>query len=504
MAAFGYIMEKYRRLPFIKLSDKTAQNIFYAMPMVSGGALFTPIYIVQGIYAKHYGLALTTIAGVLLFARLFDAITDPIIGYLSDKSRIKRGTRKPTIILGAVVLVCSGYFLYTPPDDVDALYFALWFIVFYLGFTLFQIPHLAWGGEISHGTQEKTQTYTLRTVAAYIGIALFYSIPLLPIWENSEITPETLEFSAIVAGLLMLPLLYLCIKQVPDGSCYSEEKLSVDKSRKPTKAPGGQFLITVKSVIHNRPLLLFFAAFLFAYSGLGMWFGLLFIYVDAYLGMGALFAEISLIALVVSIFGSMVWLKIANSLGKKRAWLLIMLLAITAFAYTGFLDPENAGFWTLLLLLITITLCLICIDSLPQSMLSDIVDYSTWKFGTYRGSTYFALYMFTNKAALAVGGALGLAIAGGYGFDPSSSSQTESGITGLKLAMTWGPTLLVVISMIFIALSPITARRHGIIRRRLDGIELRSKKKNGKTQALNQALDKDATRVLLTTQSVKP
>jgi len=463
--------------------------------MVAGASLFTPINIVQGIYAKYYGLPLTTIASVILFVRLFDAITDPIIGYLSDKSRIKRGTRKPTVILGAIVLASSGYFLYSPPDDVSTLYFAFWFTVFYLGYTLFNIPHLAWGGEISHSTHGKTQTYTLRTVAGYAGVALFYSIPLLPIWETTDITPDTLELSSIVSGLLMLPLLYLCMRRVPDGGCYSEEELSIDKSGKPAITPFSQFSNTVKNVIHNKPLLLFLGAFLFAGSGLGMWLGLYFIYADAYLGMGALFASISLTALVVSILGAFIWLEIAKYLGKKRTWLLVMLLSIAAFAYTGCLDPENVGYWSLLLLSISAVTCFIGVEFLPQSMLSDIVDYSTWKFRTYRGSTYFALFMFTYKATLAVGGALGFAIAGWYGFDPASTTQTESGITGLKLAMTWAPTLLVIISMIFIVLSPITARRHGIIRRRLDAIEARPKKNNGKTQAF----DKGATATLLTT-----
>ena len=488
-------MEKQRKSPTIKLSDQVVQNIFYAMPRVSAISLFTPIYIVQGIYAKYYGLTLTTIASVILLVRLFDTITDPVIGYLSDKSRIKRGTRKPTMIFGAIVLVSSGYFLYSPPDDVSAIYFAFWFTAFYLGFTLFEVPHLAWGGEIFHGTHEKNQTYMLRTLAGTTGVILFYSIPLLPIWETTDITPETLEFSAIVSGLLMLPLLYFCMKRVPDGSCYSKEKPSVGRSSRSTKAPIRQLFNTVKNVTHNKPLLLFLATFLFAGSGAGMWLGLLFIYVDAYLGMGVLFAKITLTALLVSIPGALVWLEIAKCLGKKYAWLLAMLLLIASFAYTGLLNPDNTGYWALTLPITNAYLCFVCADSLPQSMLSDIVDYSTWKFRTYRGSTYFSLYLFTYKAALAVGGALGLAIAGWYGFDPASTSQNDMGITGLKLAMTWVPTLLVVISMIFIALSPITAHRHGIVRRRLDAIEARSKRGHGKTQALVEG----ATGTLLTT-----
>ena len=352
-------MEKHRRLPVIKLPDKVAQNILYALPRIASVSLFAPIHIVQGIYAKYYGLGLTTIAGIILFVRLFDAITDPIIGYLSDKSRIKRGTRKPTMVLGAIVLVSSGYFLYSPPDDVSTLYFVFWFMAFYLGITLFEIPHLAWGGEISSGTHEKTQTYTIRTVAGYVGDLLFYSIPLLPIWETTDITPETLEFSAIVSGVLMLPLLYFCMKRVPDGSCYREETSSVDKTGEPNQAPFRQLIKTIKHVTHNKPLLLFFGAFLFAGSGMGMWMGLLFIYVDAYLGMSVLFATTTVSASLVVIPGAFVWLEISKYLGKKCVWLLAMLLAIAAFAYSSFLEPENAGYWTLLTLFITIALCFI-------------------------------------------------------------------------------------------------------------------------------------------------
>ena len=479
-------MKKHDQSPVIKGSAKLAQDIFYAIPRIAACLLITPIYVVQGIYAKYYGLALTTIAGVILFVRLFDAITDPIIGYLSDNYRLKRGTRKPYMILGAIVLISGGYFLYSPPDSVGALYFTFWFIVFFLGFTLFEIPHLAWGGEISHVAHEKTQTFALRTVAGYIGLILFYSIPLLPIWDTTEITPATLEFAAIVSGLMMLPLLYFCMTQVPDGNCFSEQGSIVKKKGSSDKALSAQLLNTLKSVIDNKPLLLFFGAFLFGGSGLGMWLGLIFIYVDAYLGMGVLFSEIYLISLVLSLPGSLVLFGIARYLGKNRAWLLVMVLAIAGFSLNGVLDPENASYWKLLILISCTTLCFVCTEFLAKSMLSDIVDFSAWKFKTYRGSTYFSLYVFIYKATLAIGGALGLAIAGWYGFDPSTTTQTSSGITGLKLSMTWMPILLVGISMIFIALSPITAHRHGIIRRRLDAIASRSKIESGKPQGHNK------------------
>lgn len=451
-----------------KLSDRTAQNIYYVLPRIAGISLFAPINIVQGIYAKHYGLALTTIASVILFARLFDAVTDPIIGYLSDRAYLKSGTRKPFMAVGVVVMIFSGYFLYSPPGNVTSVYFALWFMAFYLGFTLFEIPHLAWGGEISGAAHEKTQTYNLRTAAGFIGLVLFYSVPLLPVWNSREITPETLEFSAIVSGLLMLPLIYLCLKKVPNGgtSSLSTQHLihsPITESSKNKPVLKEQFV----HITANKPLLLFFSAFVFAGIGMGMWYGLIFIFVDAYLDKGFWFAEIYLATFVVGAISSLVWIAVSKRVGKKLAWIIAMLLGVVSFLYTSAFSPNSVTYAAILILLVINTLCFSCAESLPQSMLSDIVDYSTLKYRAYRGSTYFSLYIFTYKAVFAVGGALGLAIAGIYGFDPASTSHSAESLSGLMLAMVWVPTSCVLISIVFIALSPINLKRHEIIRRRL-------------------------------------
>ena len=476
----GFVVIRHAKPSVTKKSSKLAQDIFYAMPKIAGSLLITPIYVVQGIYAKYYGLELTTIAGVLLFVRLFDAITDPLIGFLSDNARLKKGTRKPYIIIGAVVLTVAGFFLYTPPDNVGTVYFTFWFMIFYVGFTLFEIPHLAWGGEISRTAYEKNQTFMLRVIAGYMGLILFYCLPLLPIWDTTEVTPETLEFAAIAVCFIMPPLLYLCIIKVPDGNCSFVPLLTPKQDTTLLQKLITQAANTLKTVIDNKPLLLFFAAFLFGGTGLGMWLGLIFIYVDAYLGMGTVFAEIYLISLLVSILGSLLWFGVAKFLCKKRIWLLVMALAITAFTFFGFLGPESTNYWTLLALIATVTLCFAYIEFLANSMLSEIVDFSALKFHSYRGSTYFSLHVFIYKATLAIGGALGLAIAGWYGFNPAAMGQTESGIAGLRLAMAWIPILLVGISMIFIALFPITAHRHDIIRRRLDALASKSANKKPK------------------------
>ena len=429
----------------------------------------------QGVYAKHYGLSLVDIAKVILFVRLFDAISDPVIGYLSDNYRLRHGTRKPYMIVGAVITAVGGYFLYSPSSDVSILYFAFWFTMIFFGFTLFEIPHLAWGGEISHDAHEKTLTYNIRTAAGYSGAILFYSIPLLPIWDTPDITPETLHFSAVISLILMLPLLYFCVKKVPDGICdrQNNDDSIIDQALVDKKS--SDLPKTLRSIKDNRPLLIFLSAFVFSGISLGMWYGLVFIYVDAYLGKGTLFAEINLIVFVIGVLSSLIWIKVAKFIGKRDTWLIAMILGLVVFVMTDKLSPETVTYEQILLLLSANIICFVCVESLPQSMLSDIVDYTTLKFHIYRGSSYFSIFLFLYKGTFAIGGALGFAIVGAYGFDLTKSQHLAHEVSGLMLAMTWIPGAFAVFAMIFIAMSPISARRHRVIRRRLDKLETRAR-----------------------------
>ena len=79
--------------------------IAFAIPLIGSTLLLSPVIaVLGGIYAKYYGLSLTSIAGVILAAKLFDAVTDPLIGYYSDRWRLKIGSRKPLILVGVLLV----------------------------------------------------------------------------------------------------------------------------------------------------------------------------------------------------------------------------------------------------------------------------------------------------------------------------------------------------------------------------------------------------------------
>ena len=201
-----------------------------------------------------------------------------------------------------------------------------------------------------------------------------------------------------------------------------------------------------------------------------MWYGLVFIYVDVYLGLGHLFAQMFLISFIAAIAISPVWYKLSGWFGKKNIWMVGMALVMVSFIYPRFLEPGETGFMVLLGLKLFNTFGLVCVSIMSLSMLSDIVDYGSLRFGTNLSGTYFSIKLFFHKLFIAVGGAVGLAIVGWYGFDARSTTMIQSleGIEGLHLAMIWLPIWFLLIASILLVYMPINARRHRIVRRRLD------------------------------------
>ena len=451
--------------------------LHYSMPQIAVVWLMAPISVVQGVYAKYYAISLTTLATVILFSRIFDAVTDPLIGYFSDRYRRRTGTRKPFILVGGLLMTLSAYCLYVP-FDVSIIYFVCWFMVFYLAHTLFEVPHNAWASELALTSGQKSTVYTFRSIAGYLGLALFYSIPLLPIFETPDITPATLKVTVIAATVLMLPLLFLCMIKTPNGAFDTPPNQTSAPKLRSIRHRVDEIRVFFASILCNKPLLIFFAAYLFIGLGLGMWYGLIFIYVDSYLGLGGLFAQMFLLAFVAGILATPAWGKLAILLGKKTTLVLAVVLLMASFSYTAVLRPEDTGFSELMVLKITNTLGLACLMAIAPAMLSEIIDYSTWKFHSEKAATYFSLYAFISKTNTATGAGLSLAIAGWYGFDATATVSTQSteGVRGLMLAMVWCPLVFSLLALVLLALSPINARRHLIIRRCLDARVVRSHK----------------------------
>ena len=429
--------------------------LLYALPV--GGVVFlmSPMAsILPALYAKYFGLELTAIAGALLMARLFDAFLDPVIGHYSDRRQERTGSRKLWIITGGLCIIISAWFLFAPPAGVSIGYFLFWSLLAHVAWSLFDIPHMAWGTELITSYQDRARLFSYRSAMAAIGSIAFFLLPFMPIFASSEYTPETMKVVALTAAFLMVPALISLYRFVPNGAAVVH--------------PAKERLTEIfRSIFYNKPLLIFVMTYFLTGLGFGMWMGLLFIYLDAYLQIGEQVATIFLAGTAVSLIGIPVWLKFIQLTNKKVAWISSTLISGVVLVGFVFAQPGD-GVMLPLLLTTTLFFSTSCTLIVAPSILADIVDYGTWKFGRDRGATYFAFFMLITKTNAGLGAAAGLAIVGLFGFDAAAVQHNEAAIFGLRLAFILLPATLVFTSIIFVYMTPICSRRHAIIRKSID------------------------------------
>jgi GPH family glycoside/pentoside/hexuronide:cation symporter len=452
-------------------------GLAYASPLIATAFLGSAIAVLQGIYAKDFGVPLASIAFVILIARLFDGITDPLIGYWSDRHCASGGSRKPFIVSGGVLFILSGYFLYVPPEDVDITYFMAWYLAFVFSGTLFEIPHLAWANDLSNSSKERTTFYGWRAFMGSVGLMSFFILPLLPIFETSAITPQTLKWSVFIAGGLLLILLTLSMRAFSSKDDAATTGLSSNtdfqkNNRVPKEHPTKDSPIElIKTIVSNRPLAIFIATFFCSGFGGGICLTLLFLFIDSYLGLGLEFAWLYVVSHIFSISSVGLWVKLANRWSKQAVWVIALILLAIGMLGTGLQSPDDNSKWALLFFLTLIYSGYAAYTLIGPSLFSDVIDYSTWKYKRDRSGAYFSLYTLIMKGTFALGGALGLTIAGGYGFDATATVHSADTAFGLRLGVAWLPLPFLILALLIALRLPITNRRHTIIRRRLDCLQ---------------------------------
>ena len=120
-------------------------------------SIFPAIVFIPRYYASEVGVSLAMIGTILLVVRWLDVLTDPLMGFISDRTRSRFGRRRPWVLLAAPVLMLSIYRLYMPPEGADGWYMFIWSVVMSVGTTMMLIPYYAWGAELSPDYNERSR-----------------------------------------------------------------------------------------------------------------------------------------------------------------------------------------------------------------------------------------------------------------------------------------------------------------------------------------------------------
>ncbi|MCP4682555.1 MAG: MFS transporter, partial [Desulfobacterales bacterium] len=415
------------------------------------------------IYGKYFGLDLAVIGTVLMVARLFDAVTDPVIGYLSDHTKTRIGQRKPWMIAGYGLTLFAIYALFVPPENVSATYFTISFLLFYLFMTMAEIPYTAWQAELSYDYKQRTRIVTYRTVSNVLGGAVFAAIPLLPVFATTEFTPEVMHVVAM-GVIVLLPLAtIMTVCFVPKGKQVSvKESTSVSD--------------LFSAVLRNKPFFHLMVCYaLYALAG-GIYFVAGFIYFDTYLLNGDKYAYIMLAGMLSNVAVMPLWLKAMNRFGRHRTWSVGSFIGVLLFPLLLLFEPGTQALPVLILLWMCLVAAFGVGMTAPMAMLGDIIDYDTLKTGANRPAQYYAFFALTTKGAYAMGSGIGFFILKFYNYDMKLTVHDTASIFGLKLVLVWVPVALFLITAILIWFFPIDERRQQIIKRRIESLAMRAQR----------------------------
>ncbi|MBQ2808220.1 MAG: MFS transporter [Bacteroidaceae bacterium] len=418
-------------------------------------------------YAMVFRLDLEVTAVLMLVTRIWDAVSDPMMGIISDRTCTRWGKYRPYLLWIAVPFAISGVLLLTKPnfgETGNTVWAFVTYILMMTVYTAINVPYGSMLGVMTEDSDEKTVFSSFRMFFAYGGsfIVLAFWEPLCNFFAGTtgELThnPDAWQYAMMVVGVICVILFVLTF-------AMTKERVKTTPKTTSVKADLG-------SLLHNGPWWILLGGVLFfnffnaiRYSVIPFYFATL-IAKDAALSIFSIdflfYAGIFLaVGEVANMIGVAVATPITFKLGKKGTflWSLFALIALCiAFYYVP--TSGSGAYWTLMVLQILVCILTGIVSPLVWSMYADISDYAELKFKTASTGLIFSSSSMAQKFGGAFGASAVMWILAAFGFNTEEGAvQTADAVEGIRLLMSWIPAAVAAISAIFVFIYPLTTKR---------------------------------------------
>jgi Na+/melibiose symporter-like transporter len=392
---------------------------------VATGAFNIPLQVfLPAYYASGVGLPLQTVGTVFFIARLWGALSDPIVGWASDRTRTPYGRRKPWILLGGTLFLVGSLALFNPPAGVGVAWLALWLVLTSLGWTATSTPLYAWGGELSREPRQRSRVQAYIQSAASIGI---FCVLLLPAALDSlglGTPAQRIQLmGAFIAATLIvgLPLI---------GFFFWESSIGVPTV--PASGPGG-----LMGLLRDPVLWRIVASDFCVTLGQGARGAVFVFYVSQYMHLRVA----SLLLLLQYGFGivaSPLCARISYRLGRTRTLIMAELLQAAINLLLLLVTPQRLG----LLLALTIAQGLAqgSGNLMLRSMIYDVADHHRLRSGLERAGILSSIFNVTTNAAFAIAVGVAFTILARFGFHGAGQNSSEA-LAALVVFFSVGPAL---------------------------------------------------------------
>lgn len=414
---------------------------------------------------------------IFFFPRIFDCFTDPVMGFISDNTKSKWGRRRQYVIFGGLLMGLAFIVMWQlyREDGIDYnfTYFMVWSFIFYLGLTIFSVPYVAMGYEMSNDFHERTD---IMAIAQWIGqwawviAPWFWVIMYDPDWfQSAEIATRSL---AVWVGIVfticaIVPGIFIKSKSTVNENYSPLNLKNIGNSLKEIGSgfasafklkPFRKLCISTFLVYNAFYTIASFSFFIIVHhlfkgdtAAAGIWptlFGCL----------GALGTTFLVIPIVA---------KLSKVFGKKRAFLISQGISVLGYIMLWFLFIPGKPY----MFIIALPFFSFGIGSLfvlMMSMTADVIDLDELISGLRREGTFGAIYWWMVKFGFAIAGGLSGLILSMVGFDAGATVQPEGAVDGLRLAFSGIPILGTLIAMYLMRDYSITEDRANEIRVQLE------------------------------------
>ena len=385
-----------------KISTKVPlkTTLAYGIPGVGAGYM----YLLMTLYVMKFSTDVLLIApavmGVIFsISRIWDAVSDPIAGYLSDRTTFKFGRRKTWMLLSFIPISLGFLAVFSPPESLQDASLEIWMMFAILGFysaiTLFNVPHMALGAELTDDYHERTRLFGVRHIGFTFGSILSLVSMSLLISEETDPNGDIRNLAgnlAFLAVAIMSLMIFFSVSRLKENPEFQNR---VNKN--PFKAfrdvwvnPHAKILILV----------------LFIENLGGAVIGVLTLYVTQYIiGTPALAPLMILAYMLPSALSVPFWIPLSRRFGKINLWVFSMAFTGISFGatfFTPFIDSVTARVVIMFVGAFLAGIAAVCGGAIGPSIKGDVIDYDEYLTGERKEGSYFAALNFVYKSATGI------------------------------------------------------------------------------------------------------
>jgi GPH family glycoside/pentoside/hexuronide:cation symporter len=431
-------------VPFLK-------KLAYGSPAFALAVVGIPIYVyLPKFYTDTVGIEITALGTILASVRIFDALTDPLMGYLSDRTATRFGRRRPFIAVGAVFVALFIFLLFNPPEATplfETVWFGVCIYALFLFWTVVTVPYESLGPEITFDYNERNSLFAMRDGLLIAGTLAAAASPAA-VQAGFALAPDA---AGERAKFFYIALIYAPLVVGSAWWCT----LAVRELPQREKASAGIWR-GLRLTFRNRPFVILLSAYTISAIGNNLPATLILYYVQ-YVLVSPRADLFLLLYFATGILFLPGWVFLARRIGKKPAWLLSIAVNTGAFIGVFFLGPGQESIYGVLVVLSGIGLGATL--ALPSSIQADVIDYDELITGERREGRYIGLWSIAKKMAAAVGVGAGLSILGLVGYVPNAN-QPEEVILALRVLYALVPSVCNLIALAIAFAYPISETRH--------------------------------------------